>query len=80
MIIIKRKELITVKINYFIPDYTHIINEFLCQYEDIWPEIPRVHKFLNYWKDNIDAKINEIFVMKSNVNWRKVDWTNRTFM
>ena len=71
MILIRPKELITVKVDYYIPDYTHIINEFICQYDDIWPEIPRVHKFLNYWKVNVEAVISGIYVTNSlNHNWR----------
>lgn len=73
MILLQRKEIITVKVEYFIPNYTHILNEFICQYEDIWPDIPRVHKFLNYWKDNIDAIINGVYITHSNRDWRAVD-------
>ena len=42
------------------PDYTHILQEFIWQPADIRPEYPRVHRFLNYWHDNIDAVISEV--------------------
>lgn len=72
--LIKQKELVTVKINYYIPDYQNILNEFFWQTEDLWPEIPRVHKFLNFWKDNIAATIKIIEVMNcKNSTWRTID-------
>ena len=74
MILIRPKELITVKVDYYMPNYTHIINEFICQYDDFWPEIPRVHKFLLYWKNNIEATISGVYVINAlNNNWRFVD-------
>lgn len=44
------------------PDYRNLLNEFYWQCEDIVPDIPKVHKFLNYWKDNIEAVIKEVQV------------------
>jgi uncharacterized protein Usg len=68
MLILQRKELILVGVIYYIPDYTRLLNEFYCQFEDTIPDIPRVHKFLNYWKSNIDAKIKEVQVSVSGSN------------
>ena len=45
---------------YWMPDYQHILQQFVWQTDDVRPEYPRVHKFLNYWHDNIDAVIEEI--------------------
>ena len=50
----------TVKVLYWMPDYTHILQEFIWQTVDVRPEYPRVHKFLNYWHDNIEAVISEV--------------------
>ena len=66
-----RKSIVTVDILYYMPDYSSILQEFIWQTEDIVPEIPRVHVFLNYWKNNIDATINRVFIMDNlNPNWR----------
>lgn len=62
MIIIKRKELVLVGVIYYMPDYKNLLNEFYCQFDDFVPDIPRVHEFLNYWKDNIEATIKEVRV------------------
>ncbi len=62
MILIKRKELVLVGVIYYMPDYKNLLNEFYCQFDDFVPDIPRVHEFLNYWKDNIEATIKEVKV------------------
>lgn len=69
MLIIRKKELINISILYYIPDYTHLLNEFHFQDEDISPEFPRVHRFLNYWKSNINAVIKEVRVCSINNNY-----------
>ena len=68
MLIIKRKELVLVGIIYYLPDYKSLLNEFYCQFDDIVPDIPRVHEFLNYWKNNIEAPIKEVKVSVSSTN------------
>lgn len=60
------KSVVTLQVYYYIPDYENIVQEFLWQTQDIVPEIPRVHKFLNFWKDNIDATIKDINVAWNN--------------
>jgi len=60
--IIKRKQLVLLNVNYYLPDYTSIIQEFIWQTKDVAPELPRVHKFLNFWHHNIEAVISEVFV------------------
>ena len=68
-----RKRIVTVDILYYMPDHSSILQEFIWQTEDIVPEIPRVHMFLNYWKNNIEATINRVFIMdKFNPNWRAI--------
>lgn len=57
-----RKSLVTVDILYYMPDYTDIIQEFMWQTNDYAPDLPRVHKFLNFWKSDIDAVIKEVSV------------------
>ena len=56
------KDLVTVHVYYWMPDYNNVLNEFIWQTKDIVPEIPRVHKFLNFWHAEIDAVINEVQV------------------
>ena len=55
-----RNTIVTINVLYWMPDYTHILQEFIWQTADISPEYPRVHRFLNYWHDNIEAVISEV--------------------
>ena len=59
MILIKNT-VVTLSILYWMPDHTHILQEFIWQTADMRPEYPRVHKFLNYWHNNIEAVISEV--------------------
>ena len=59
MIIVKNT-IVTLNVLYWMPDYTHILQEFIWQTADVRPGYPRVHKFLNYWDDNIEAVISEV--------------------
>ena len=58
--ILIRNTIVTINVLYWMPDYTHILQEFIWQTSDVRPEYPRVHRFLNYWHDNIDAVISEV--------------------
>lgn len=60
--LIKHKQLVTIDIFYYMPDYVHLVQEFIWQTEDFVPELNRTHKFLNYWHHNIDAVIQEILL------------------
>ena len=76
MILLYKKSVVTVDVFYFLPDYTNILQEFIWQTEDVVPQYPRVHEFLNYWKDNINAVISEvIFVNADNHEYRPVKST-----
>ena len=55
-----KNTIVTVNVFYWMPDYQNVLQQFIWQTDDVRPEYPRVHKFLNYWHDNIDAVIEEI--------------------
>ena len=58
--ILIRNTIVTLNVLYWMPDYTHILQEFIWQTADVRPEYPRVHRFLNYWHENIEAVISEV--------------------
>ena len=60
--ILVRNTIVTVNILYWMPDYKHILQQFIWQTADVRPEYPRVHRFLNYWHDNIEAVISEVII------------------
>ena len=50
----------------------------MWQTNDLVPNIPRVHRFLNYWHHNIDATIHDVEVAYGReANWRAVDHASR---
>ena len=74
MILYDKKVLATVDVLYWMPDYQDILQQFVWQTADIRPEYPRIHKFLNYWKDNIDAVIAEVKISDSEMaRIRRID-------
>lgn len=67
--------MVLVGVRYYVPDYTNILNEFYWQTEDVIPDIPRVHQFLEYWRKNIEATIKEVEVSTAS----KQKYTNAHF-
>jgi len=65
MVIIKRKTLVTLNVFYWMPDYENILQQFIWQTMDVKPKYPRVHRFLNYWHNNIDAVVSEVVICDS---------------
>lgn len=62
IILFPKKSLITVDVFYFFPDFPLVIQEFVWQTDDIVPELPRVHKFLRYWENNIEGLIHHVIL------------------
>ena len=61
-IILKKGTVASVQVVYYIPDYMHLVNEFIWQTEDQLPEYPRITRFLDYWVKNIDGPIKEVYI------------------
>ena len=55
-----RNDLTTVKVIYYLPDYDHILQEFVFQQYDIVPEYPKLNKFIKFWRRNIEARIHSV--------------------
>ena len=58
--LLKTPRLVTLQIYYYMPDHKHLVQEFVWSYKDVIPELHRTHKFLWYWKNNIEAPVQEI--------------------
>lgn len=52
--------LATVEVIYRMPDYLSLLQEFVWQTMDRPPEYPRIHIFLSYWEENIEAPIYSV--------------------
>ena len=53
---------VVLRVYYWMPDYNNILQEFMWQLNDVVPEYPRVHRFLNHWHENIEAVIQTVEV------------------
>lgn len=53
---------VVLRVYYWMPDYNSILQEFMWQLNDVVPDYPRVHKFLNHWHENIEAVIETVEV------------------
>ncbi len=73
--IIKTPTLITLHVLYWIPDYEGLLQSFTWQLEDYNPEYPRVHHFLDHWYREINAVINEVYVLDNNKGIRVAQWS-----
>ncbi|SVC89037.1 uncharacterized protein METZ01_LOCUS341891, partial [marine metagenome] len=45
--IIEKWTTASVQVVYYIPDYLHVVNEFMWQTDDQRPHYPRIEKFLD---------------------------------
>lgn len=52
--------LATAEVLYYMPDHPSLLQSFMWQTLDLAPSYPRLHKFLNYWRAEIDAVIHSV--------------------
>lgn len=56
------RRLTTAEVLYYIPDHPSLLQTFMWQTLDVAPEFPRVHRFLDFWRAEIDAVIHSVQV------------------
>jgi len=56
------ERLTTAEVLYYMPDHPALLQRFLWQTLDVAPGFPRVHKFLDFWRAEIDAVIHSVNV------------------
>ncbi|MES1201617.1 MAG: Usg-like family protein [Pseudomonadota bacterium] len=52
--------LATAEVLYYMPDHPKLLQSFVWQTLDLAPQYPRIHKFLDFWKREIDAVIHSV--------------------
>lgn len=52
--------LTTAEVTYYMPDHPSLLQTFVWQTLDIAPAYPRLHKFLDHWRRDIDAVIHSV--------------------
>ncbi len=59
---LRGSRLTTAEVLYFMPDHPALLQRFLWQTDDVAPEFPRVHRFLEFWRLEIEAVIHSVTV------------------
>ncbi len=59
---LKSYRLSTAEILYWMPDHPSVLQSFVWQQYDKPPEFPELHRFLGFWKGNIDATLHTVRV------------------
>jgi uncharacterized protein Usg len=57
---LRGERLTTAEVIYYMPDHPMLLQRFLWQTLDLPPEFPKVHKFLIFWRREIDAVIHSV--------------------
>lgn len=54
--------LTTAEVLYYMPDHPKLLQSFAWQTLDIAPEYPRINRFLEFWRREIDAVIHSVAI------------------
>ncbi len=52
--------LATAEVLYYMPDHPALLQSFTWQTLDLAPSYPRIHKFLEFWRAEIQAVIHSV--------------------
>jgi uncharacterized protein Usg len=52
--------LATAEVLYYMPDHPTLLQSFVWQTLDLAPQYPRIHRFLDFWRREIDAVIHSV--------------------
>jgi uncharacterized protein Usg len=67
------QRLTTAEVLYYLPDHPSLIQSFVWQTLDLAPRYPRIARFLDFWRREIDAAIHSIRVGQAG-EVRAADW------
>lgn len=59
---LRGERLTTAEVLYYMPDSPALLQRFLWQTLDLAPQFPRVHRFLDFWRREIEATIHSVTV------------------
>ena len=54
--------LTTAEIIYHLPDHPGLLQSYIWQDYDLAPKDPVLHRFLNFWEDNLDGALHSVSV------------------
>jgi uncharacterized protein Usg len=59
---LRGERLTTAEVLYYMPDHPAFLQRFLWQTLDVSPDYPRIHRFLGFWRNEIQAVIHSVTV------------------
>lgn len=59
--------LVTAEILYHLPDHYLILQTYIWQDYDQFPDLPNLHKFLYFWKTKLDGPLHSVRVAHQNL-------------
>ncbi|MGI9169311.1 MAG: protein usg [Caulobacteraceae bacterium] len=71
------ERLTTAEVLYHLPDHPALLQRFLWQTLDRSPDYPRVHRFLDFWRREIEAVIHSVtlsaagLALPAKIEWRR---------
>jgi uncharacterized protein Usg len=66
-LLVRGYRLTTAEILYHMPDYPELLQTFVWQELDIAPKYPILHKFLNFWRANLNGKLHSVRVAATGI-------------
>lgn len=54
--------LTTAQIYYRMPDHLDLLQEFIWQQHDVFPQFPALRKFLAFWEEKIEGPLQSVTV------------------
>ena len=57
---LKGWRLTTAEVLYYLPDHPSLLQSFIWQTLDLAPGYPRIHRFLDFWRREVDAVIHSV--------------------
>ena len=54
--------LVTAEVLYWMPDHPRLLQSFLWQTLDLAPRYPRLVRFLDHWRREVDAAIHSVMI------------------
>ena len=68
--------LTTAHILYRLPDHRRLLQTFVWQEYDLWPEFPALERFLEFWQRELDGPLHSVTVAHARLikpsEWRHV--------
>jgi uncharacterized protein Usg len=56
------RRLTTAEVLYYMPAHPTLLQSFLWQTLDVAPDFPRIQRFLEFWRRDIDAVIHSVTI------------------